>query len=67
MDGIDIAVKTQEIPRALKDLSPIDLMLTLVRLVDDKNLKAIFVQNYIQKHGPIPDEYADEVKKALEE
>ena len=48
------------------DMSPIEQMLTLVRLAPDKNLKAVFVQNYIHKYGPIPDEYADEVKKALE-
>jgi intergrase/recombinase len=66
MSKTEIMDMAQQIARALKDLSPIDRLMVFVTLSTDKNQKARLVQNYIQKHGPIPNEYADKIRKALE-
>jgi hypothetical protein len=66
MSKNEIMDMAQQIARALEDLSPIDRLMVFVTLASDKNLKAQFVLNYILEHGPIPNEYADKIKKALE-
>ena len=66
MSKNEITAKAQEIAATMKDLPILDRLLVFVTLTPDKELKAKFVQNYIQKHGPIPKEYADKIKKAME-
>lgn len=39
----------------------------IVSMLDNKDLKAKFVQEYVQKHGPLKGEYADKIKEMLEE
>lgn len=38
----------------------------IVSMCESKELKAKFVQEYVQKHGPIKGQYADKIKEALE-
>jgi hypothetical protein len=66
MSENEIMDMTQQIAKALEGLSPIQRTVVLVTLASDKNLKAQFVQDYIQEHGSIPNEYADKIKEALE-
>lgn len=43
----------------------IELLINVLKLTADANLRATFLVSFISKYGPIPDEYEDEVEKAL--
>lgn len=45
----------------------IEALIVLLKQTSDKNAKAILLQSYIQQFGPIPDEYADEVRELLKD
>lgn len=45
----------------------IDWLIDLLSLVDGKNAKALVLQTYIQRYGAIPNEYAEAVRKAMED
>lgn len=43
----------------------INVLIELLSRTKDKNMKAIFLQSYIAKYGPVPDEYGDIIKDLL--
>ena len=44
----------------------IKLLIDTLKGIRNKNIKAMVLQSYIAENGPVPDEYADEIRKALE-
>lgn len=44
----------------------IKLLIDMLKGISNKNIKAMVLQSYIAKNGPVPDEYGDEILKALE-
>lgn len=44
----------------------VDFLITMLTLTDDISMKAMILQTYVEKYGPIPNDKAEEVKKALE-
>lgn len=49
-----------------KKENEIELFIDILRGIRNKNIKAMVLQSYIAENGPVPDEYADEIRKALE-
>lgn len=45
----------------------IDWLIEILSLVDGKNAKALVLEAYIQRYGAIPNEYAEAVRKAMED
>ena len=45
----------------------IDWLIEFLSLIDGKNAKALVLQTYIQTYGAIPNEYAEAVRKAMED
>lgn len=45
----------------------IDWLIEFLSLVEDKNAKALVLETYIQIYGAIPNEYAEAVRKAMED
>lgn len=43
------------------------VLYVILSMCPNKELKAKFVQEYVQKHGPLKGEYADKIKEMLEE
>jgi hypothetical protein len=43
------------------------LIMMLKSYSGNKNAQATYLQTFIQQFGPIPNQYADEIKKILEE
>lgn len=54
--------------KAYKNISDeLKTLITLLIIMQDidSNAKAVVVQSYIQKYGPIPNEYGDQVKRLI--
>ena len=47
-------------------MKQIELLLTLLNKTADKPTRAIILQTFVQSYGPVPDKYAEDIKKALE-
>ncbi len=47
-------------------MNQIETLIKMLESTNDKNTKAVILQSYIASNGPIPDLYAEHVKKALE-
>ena len=45
----------------------IDWLIEFIKLAETKNEKAYILQTYVQIYGAIPDEYAEAVRKAMED
>lgn len=43
----------------------INVLIELLSRIKDKNMKAIILQSYIAKYGPVPNEYGDIIKDLL--
>lgn len=48
-------------------MTEIEILLYMLNKANDKNVKAAILQAYIQSNGPIPNQYAEDVKAAMEE
>lgn len=44
----------------------IETLLMLLNKTTEKSTRAIILQTYVQSYGPVPDKYADDVRKAVE-
>lgn len=44
----------------------IKLLIDTLKGIRNKNIKAMVLQSYIAENGPVPDEYDEAVRKALE-
>lgn len=53
-------------PKMSKKLQVLCNGLKMFPFEEDKNLRAVMVESYIQSNGPIPNEFGDDVKKLLE-
>lgn len=47
------------------ELKTLISLLIIMQDVEESNMKAVIVQTYIQKYGPIPNEYGDQVKRLI--
>ena len=45
----------------------IDWLIEFIKLAETKNEKAYILETYMQIYGPIPNEYAEAVRKAMED
>lgn len=43
----------------------IDMLIKILKATKDKNMKAMILQVYIAKYGPVPNEYGDIIKDLL--
>ena len=43
----------------------IDMLIKILKTTKDKNMKAMILQSYIAKYGPVPNEYGDIIKDLL--
>jgi len=50
----------------LRSVEPKELLDLLKRYEGNKNAQATFLQTYIQNFGPVPNQYAAEIRKLME-
>ena len=43
----------------------IECMIGILRAMNDQNARAVFVEEWIQKNGPLPNKYGEEVRQIL--
>ena len=43
----------------------IEMLIDVLKTVEDKNTKAVILQSYIAEFGPVPDEYGDVIREIL--
>lgn len=43
----------------------IECMIGILRAMNNQNAKAVIVEEWIQKNGPLPNKYGEEVRKIL--
>ena len=43
----------------------IEMLINVLKTVEDKNTKAVILQSYIAEFGAVPDEYGDLIRELL--
>lgn len=43
----------------------IEMLIDVLKTVEDKNTKAVILQSFIAEFGPVPDEYGDVIRELL--
>jgi len=49
----------------MKNEEEIECMIRSLRAMNGKNARAVIVADWIQKNGPLPDKYGEEVRQIL--